>query len=63
MSKLFFYYFFLGEPSLELIPIDPLIISHLDINQGSSHGPIDIKLNFRDLHIHNIASVKITSVK
>ncbi|VVC25552.1 Hypothetical protein CINCED_3A006228 [Cinara cedri] len=52
-----------GVPNLGLIPIDPLIISHLDINQGSTNGPVAIKLNFRDLHIHNIKSLKITSMK
>lgn len=55
--------FFLGVPSLDLMSFDPLIIPHLDINQGSAHGAIDIKLNFRDLHIHNIGSIKITSIK
>ncbi|XP_025200179.1 protein takeout-like [Melanaphis sacchari] len=52
-----------GVPSLGLIPIDPLIISHMDINQGTSNGPLDIKLSFKDLYIHNIGSIKLTSMK
>ncbi|KAE9529718.1 hypothetical protein AGLY_011814 [Aphis glycines] len=52
-----------GVPSLGLIPIDPLIISHMDINQGTSDGPLDIKLSFKDLYIHNIGSIKLTSMK
>ncbi|XP_015366046.1 PREDICTED: protein takeout-like [Diuraphis noxia] len=52
-----------GIPSLGLIPIDPLIISQMDINQGVSNGPLDIKLSFKDLYIHNIGSIKITSMK
>jgi len=55
--------YFLGIPSLGLIPIDPLIISQMDINQGVSNGPLDIKLSFKDLYIHNIGSIKITSMK
>lgn len=55
--------YFLGVPSLGLIPIDPLIISHMDINQGTSDGPLDIKLSFKDLYIHNIGSIKLTSMK
>ncbi|XP_022179648.1 protein takeout-like [Myzus persicae] len=52
-----------GIPSLGLIPIDPLIISQMDIIQGTSNGPLDIKLSFKDLYIHNIGSIKITSMK
>jgi len=55
--------YFLGIPSLGLIPIDPLIISQLDINQGSSSEPLNLKLNFKDLYIHNIGSIKLTSMK
>lgn len=54
---------FLGVPSLGLIPIDPLIISQLDIDQGSSNGPLNIKLHFKNLHIHNIGAIKVTSMK
>jgi len=57
------FIYFLGIPSLGLIPIDPLIISQMDINQSASNNPLDIKLSFKDLYIHNIGSIKITSMK
>jgi len=49
-----------GVPSLGLYPIDPLRITALGIDQGT--GPVSIKLNFRDLDISNIGTVKINEV-
>ncbi|XP_050443509.1 protein takeout-like [Adelges cooleyi] len=46
-----------GVPSLGLHPIDPLRITALGIDQGT--GPVSIKLNFRDLDISNIGTLKI----
>lgn len=43
-----------------LYPIDPLRITALGIDQGT--GPVSIKLNFRDLDISNIGSVKINEI-
>ncbi|XP_050443505.1 protein takeout-like [Adelges cooleyi] len=50
-----------GIPLLDLLPIEPLFITHMDINQSS--GPLIIKLNFKDLNIHRLSSVKIISLK
>ncbi|KAL4092097.1 hypothetical protein QTP88_026666 [Uroleucon formosanum] len=49
-----------GVPSLGLYPIDPLRITQLGIDQGT--GPVSIKLNFRDLDISNIGTVKINEL-
>lgn len=51
----------LGIPSLGIIPLDPLRITELKIDQGS--GPVSIKLNFKDLDIHNLNSSLITKLK
>lgn len=50
-----------GVPSLGLMPVDPLRITQLSIDQGT--GPVSIKLDFRDLDIKNIKAVKINSLK
>ncbi|VVC25553.1 Haemolymph juvenile hormone binding [Cinara cedri] len=49
-----------GIPSLGMYSIDPLRISTLLIDQGN--GPVSIKLNFRDLDILNIGTVKIQNL-
>ncbi|XP_060873611.1 protein takeout-like [Metopolophium dirhodum] len=49
-----------GVPSLGLYPIDPLRITQLGIDQGT--GPVSIKLNFRDLDISNIGSIKFNEI-
>lgn len=49
-----------GIPNLGLLPIDPLRITELGIDQGS--GPVSIKLNFRDLDISNIGTAKINEL-
>jgi len=56
----FIYSFISGVPSLGLYPIDPLRITQLGIDQGN--GPVSIKLNFRDLDISNIGTVKINEI-
>lgn len=50
-----------GIPNFGLLPIDPLRITELGIDQGS--GPVSIKLNFRDLDISNIGTAKINHLK
>ncbi|KAL0281109.1 UNVERIFIED_CONTAM: hypothetical protein PYX00_002205 [Menopon gallinae] len=50
-----------GVPNLGLIPIDPLRVTRLDIDQGD--GPVALDLKFRDIDIINIGSVKVNSVK
>lgn len=42
----------LGVPSLGINQIDPMLISRLNIHQ--SNGPVNIKLSFNDIYIHNI---------
>ncbi|CAH0388544.1 unnamed protein product [Bemisia tabaci] len=49
-----------GVPSLGVLPLDPLELKTLVIEQGD--GPVSIKLDFKDLFIHGIASAVITSV-
>uniref|UniRef100_A0A2H8TXF5 Protein takeout n=1 Tax=Melanaphis sacchari TaxID=742174 RepID=A0A2H8TXF5_9HEMI len=49
-----------GVPIFGLYPIDPLRITALGIDQGT--GPVSIKLNFRDLDISNIGTVKINEI-
>lgn len=51
---------FKGVPSLGVLPLDPLELKTLVIEQGD--GPVSIKLDFKDLFIHGIASAVITSV-
>lgn len=50
-----------GVPILGLYPIDPLRINSLGIDQGG--GPVNIKLNFRDLDISNIGSAVIRELQ
>ncbi|XP_015598844.1 protein takeout [Cephus cinctus] len=49
-----------GSRSLGVLPIDPLLVTEMHINQGS--GPVSIKLNFKDLLIHGVSNAKINSV-
>jgi len=58
--SIFIYLFILGVPSFGLYPIDPLRITALGIDQGT--GPVSIKLNFRDLDISNIGSIKFNDI-
>jgi len=57
---LLLYFIISGVPSFGLYPIDPLRITALGIDQGT--GPVSIKLNFRDLDISNIGTVKIDQI-
>ncbi|XP_054276420.1 protein takeout-like [Macrosteles quadrilineatus] len=50
-----------GAPSLGVLTIDPLRVSSLTIDQGS--GPVSIKLDFKNLDIHGLASAKLDKVK
>jgi len=50
-----------GVPSLGIIPMDPLRITELKIDQGS--GPVSIKLNFKDLDIMNLKMLTIDKIK
>lgn len=50
-----------GVPVLGLYPIDPLRINALGIDQGG--GPVNIKLNFRDLDISNIGTAVIREIQ
>jgi len=49
-----------GMPSIGLLPLDPLRIKTLEIDQGT--GPVSIKLNVRDLDVSNIGTVKINEL-
>ena len=49
-----------GVPSIGLPPIDPFRVTSLEIDQGT--GPVNIKLNFRDLDASNIGTVKINEL-
>lgn len=49
-----------GVPSLGIIRIDPLTITSLDIHQGT--GPVNIKLNFKNLNISNIKTTIVEHV-
>lgn len=48
-----------GIPSLGIHKIDPMLISELKIHQST--GPVNIKLSFKDLYIHNIKHAVIDS--
>ncbi|XP_025407025.1 protein takeout-like [Sipha flava] len=50
-----------GVPSLGIIPMDPLRITELKIDQGS--GPVSIKLNFNDLDIMNLKMLTVDKIK
>uniref|UniRef100_R4G385 Putative takeout length n=2 Tax=Rhodnius prolixus TaxID=13249 RepID=R4G385_RHOPR len=46
-----------GNPSLGVIPLDPLHFNELNIGQGS--GPVSINLNFKNMDIHGISTAKV----
>lgn len=48
-------------PSLNLIKVDPLKITALEINQGT--GPVSINLKFKDLEIINFKFVLVTKAQ
>uniref|UniRef100_A0A2S2PW13 Protein takeout n=1 Tax=Sipha flava TaxID=143950 RepID=A0A2S2PW13_9HEMI len=50
-----------GIPSLGIIPLDPLRISELTIQQGT--GPVSFKLNFTDLDLINLKKMTIQKVE
>jgi len=53
-------YFFLGIPSLGILPVDPMRITTLEVNQGQ--GAVKLKIKFRDLDIKNLQSAIITNI-
>lgn len=57
----YYFYLYLGVPSLGIVPVDPLRISSLVINQGT--GPVNINLNFKDLDIINMHSAIIDHIQ
>ncbi|XP_050529036.1 protein takeout-like [Daktulosphaira vitifoliae] len=50
-----------GYPNLDVVPIDPLYITEMDIEQ--TKGPFVFKLSLKDMNIFNFGSVKILSIK
>lgn len=55
-------YCYLGIPNLGIVKIDPLRISKLELDQ-SNGGPVNIKLKFQNLDIHNLKHLQITKVQ
>ncbi|VVC25554.1 Haemolymph juvenile hormone binding [Cinara cedri] len=49
-----------GIPSLTMYKLDPFRISELQIDQGE--GPVSIKLNFKELDIHNLRNLHVKKV-
>jgi len=52
---------FAGEPSLGVLPIDPLRLTKLGIAQGN--GPVSIDLEFRDLDMTGLKNLRLTEAK
>lgn len=52
----------LGIPSLDLIPIDPLRIVELVVDQNKGH-PINLNIKFTDFDIYNIKYVQFKNMK
>ncbi|KAK9504721.1 hypothetical protein O3M35_010988 [Rhynocoris fuscipes] len=50
-----------GNPSLGILPMDPLHFNKISIDQGS--GPVSIKLDLIDLDVIGIKNVKLTTIK
>ncbi|KAK9506969.1 hypothetical protein O3M35_008808 [Rhynocoris fuscipes] len=50
-----------GNPSLGVLPLDPLRFNKILIDQGN--GPVSLKLEFIDLDIIGFTNMKITSFK
>lgn len=50
-----------GIPSLGINKIDPMRITRLVIEQGN--GPVNLKLTFNEIDIHNMGTALLTQVK
>ncbi|KAK9504720.1 hypothetical protein O3M35_010987 [Rhynocoris fuscipes] len=50
-----------GNPSLGVLPLDPLRFNKISIDQGS--GPVSIKLDLKDLDVIGIKTVKLSPIK
>lgn len=57
----FFTFFFLGIPSLGLLPTDPLRVSSLVIDQGV--GAVKLKMQYKDLDIKNMQTTTVKELK
>lgn len=53
-------FFFLGIPSIGILPIDPMRITTLEVNQGE--GAVKLKMKYRDLEILNLQSATIKNI-
>lgn len=50
-----------GIPELRVNSLDPMVVSHISLNQGN--GPVSITSSFKDLHIQGFSDVKVHDVK
>lgn len=58
----FVLYCYLGIPNLGIVPIDPLRIITMELDQNNG-GPVNLKLKFQDLDIHNIKYAQMTKAQ
>ncbi|KAK9503384.1 hypothetical protein O3M35_009945 [Rhynocoris fuscipes] len=49
-----------GNPSLGVLPLDPLHFEKIAINQGT--GPVSIKLELKNLNVQGVKTIKINSI-
>lgn len=50
-----------GRRDLGLVPIDPLQVDEVNIDQGNT-SPVNIQLKFRDLKCHGLSTATINNV-
>ena len=60
--NIFIYLFPTGLPSYQLLPTDPLTVTHLSIEQGANQ-PISVKIDLSDVKLYGLSNVKVSSVK